>query len=87
MSVKTTFAYLTNSYFIALPYEHSWERVIRFALMRNVDYIILDKKALLQKREDQWGHLTKTIPQNSHLRLSYVDTVDDNIITIFKINH
>jgi hypothetical protein len=85
MSLKTTFAYLTNSYFIALPFENSLERIIRFAFMKNVDYIILDKKALLRKREDQWNYLTEIIPQNSHIPLVYKDTDEGNVIIIFKL--
>jgi 4-amino-4-deoxy-L-arabinose transferase-like glycosyltransferase len=85
MSRKTSFAYLANAHFIALPYENSWEKIIHFALMKNVDYIILDKKVLFAQRKDQWRYLTETIPQNSHILLAYKDTDEGNVIIIFKL--
>jgi len=87
MSRKTSFAYLADAYFIALPYEKSWEKIIHFALIKNVDYIILDKKALFELRENQWKLLTETMPNNAHIRLVYKDINSENIIMIFRIYH
>ncbi len=85
MSRKTTFAHLANAYFIALPYENSWEKVIHFALLKNVDYIILDKKSLFKRRENQWKYLTEMMPNSAHANLVYKDVNSGNIIMIFRI--
>ncbi|MDE2223544.1 MAG: glycosyltransferase family 39 protein [Candidatus Omnitrophica bacterium] len=44
MSDRNVLAYLTDSDFIMLPsVSEGWERIIHFAKLKNVDYIILDK--------------------------------------------
>ncbi len=84
MSFKATLPYLTDSKYILLPYEESWERIIRFALAKNTDYIVLDKKSLLA-REDQWDHLIKVPAQDPRMLLMYEDRTEENSIMIFKI--
>lgn len=85
MSRKTSFAYLADAYFISLPYENSWDRIIKFALLKNVDYVILDGKTLSCLRADQWKYLTEVSPGAEHIRLVYLDAADHNKILIFKI--
>lgn len=53
--------------------------------MKNVDYIILDKKTLSYLRPDQYNYLTKTAPQNPHINLEYKDEDRRNVILLFKM--
>ena len=85
MSKKNTFAYLADADFVPLPYENDWERIIKFALLKNVDYIILDKKSLLRLRKDQWRYLTGVRPQHSRLILVYEDASRENVIKVYEV--
>ncbi|MBN1688455.1 MAG: glycosyltransferase family 39 protein [Candidatus Omnitrophica bacterium] len=85
MSRKTTYAYLTDASFVALPYTMSWEKIVRFALLKNVDYLVLDE-AILRFRSDQWKYLTENMPEDPHIRLGYRGQGKNNAILIFRIS-
>lgn len=85
MSRKTSFAYLADAYFISLPYENSWDRIIKFALLKHVDYVILDRETLFPLRKDQWEYLTEVAPASDHIKSVYTDVTDNNTIRVFKV--
>ena len=86
MARKTIFSYLANAKFIALPYEESWERIINFALLKEVDYIVLDSKTVSNLRPYRYGKkLFQAPPKSNKVRLVYRDAGKGNKILIYKI--
>jgi hypothetical protein len=84
MSRKTTFAYLADTNFIAMPYVLSWEKIVRFAGLRKVDYIVLDR-ATWRNRLDQWKYLTQHQPNDPRVCPVYHDLGKRNEILIYKL--
>lgn len=83
MSRKTVFAQLADADYIVLPYENEWGRVIRFAELKSVDYIVLDKLSVQKNRPDQWEALTQQQPPG--LELVYDSKTAINTIQIYKL--
>ena len=78
MSRKTIFSYIADAEFIAIPYENDWDRVEKFARLKNVDYIVLDNRYY-------WG-LLKQEPNSTDIKIVYQDiSPTGNKITVYKI--
>lgn len=60
-------AYLTNSRFIRFPSSYDWEKIVQFAAMRNVDYIVIKKEEFKRMEKESRvaaQSLARPIPLN-----------------------
>jgi 4-amino-4-deoxy-L-arabinose transferase-like glycosyltransferase len=85
MSRYTAISYLTDSAFIILPYTLDWDTIIRFALSRGVDYIVIDKAYLAKNRPDQWRYFKSAEVPREHVQMMAESRINDNVIWIVKL--
>ena len=86
MSRYTAISYLTDSEFIILPYTLDWDKIIDFAVSRNVDYIVIDEAYLSRYRSDQWNYFRNATVPRAHVQMVAGSKVNDNMIWILKIS-
>jgi hypothetical protein len=86
MSRYTALSYLTDSDFIMLPYTLHWDTIIRFALSRDVDYIVIDKAYLMKNRPDQWNYFRSAEVPREHVQMMTESKINDNMIWIVKLS-
>lgn len=86
MSRYTAISYLTDSAFIMLPYTLNWDTIIRFAVSRDVDYIVIDKAYLAKNRPDQWNYFRRTEVPREHVRMIGESRMNNNVVWILKLS-
>ncbi len=86
MSRYTALSYLTDSAFIMLPYTLDWDAIIRFAVSREVDYIVIDKAYLMRDRPDQWKYFRGAEVPREHVRMMAESRIGGNTIWILKLS-
>ncbi len=86
MSRYTALSYLTDSAFIMLPYTLDWDTIIRFAVSRDVDYIVIDRAYLMRDRPDQWKYFRSAEVPREHVRMMAQSALGDNMIWILKLS-
>jgi len=86
MSRYTAISYLTDSAFIILPYTLDWDTIIRFAVSRDVDYIVIDKAYLIKNRPDQWNYFRSAEVPREHVQMMAESKINDNMIWILKLS-
>ena len=86
MSRYTAISYLTDSEFIILPYTLDWDKIVNFAVSRNVDYIVIDMAYLSRFRPDQWNYFRNATVPRAHVQMVAGSKVNDNLIWILKIS-
>jgi hypothetical protein len=86
MSRYTALSYLTDSDFIILPYTLDWDTIIRFALSREVDYIVIDRAYLVKNRPDQWKYFRSAEVPREHVQMMAESKIGDNMIWIVKLS-
>ncbi len=75
-------AYLADVNFIRLPLTEGEQRIVHFAVLKKVNYIILVKTEIGQNR---YQSLVKNISEDSHVRMVYRNQIFQNAVVIFKI--
>jgi 4-amino-4-deoxy-L-arabinose transferase-like glycosyltransferase len=86
MSRYTAISYLADSEFIILPYTLDWDKIIDFAVSRNVDYIVIDQAYLSRFRPDQWNYFKNATVPRAHVQMIAGSKVNDNLIWILKLS-
>lgn len=86
MSRYTALSYLTDSAFIMLPYTLDWDTIIRFAVSREVDYIVIDKAYLMRDRPDQWKYFRGAEVPREHVRMMAESRIGGNTIWVLKLS-
>jgi hypothetical protein len=87
MSRYTAISYLTDSAFIMLPYTLNWDTIIRFAVSRDVDYIVIDKAYLMKNRPDQWKYFRSAEVPREHVQMMGESRMNNNVIWILKLSN
>ena len=86
MALGTALAYLTDASLIALPAADEYQKIVSFALLMNVNYVILDREEI--DREIGRGvylPLMKGLLANPHLRMVYQDQDHRHPLVILKV--
>jgi hypothetical protein len=86
MSRYTALSYLTDSAFIMLPYTLDWDTIIRFAVSKEVDYIVIDRAYLMRDRPDQWNYFRRAEVPREHVRTMAESRIGGNTIWILKLS-
>jgi hypothetical protein len=86
MSRYTALSYLTDSDFVILPYTLDWNAIIRFAVSRGVDYIVIDRAYLAKNRPDQWNYFRSAEVPREHVQMVAQSRTSDNMIWIVKLS-
>jgi hypothetical protein len=86
MSRYTALSYLTDSDFVILPYALDWDTIIRFAVSRDVDYIVIDRAYLAKNRPDQWRYFRSAEVPREHVQMAAESRIGGNTIWILKLS-
>ncbi len=87
MAPTNIMPYLTGSRRIMFPYDFDWQRIVRFAMMKEVDYIIYDEKALGVLRPEQKARLENTLPDDLPVTLVYRDHLGQDDFFIYRLEY
>ncbi len=86
MSRYTALSYLTDASYIMLPYTLNWDAIIRFAVSRDVDYIVIDRAYLMRDRPDQWRYFRSAEVPREHVQMMGESRMNNNVIWILRLS-
>ena len=86
MAPTNIMSFLTDSRFIMFPYDFDWERIVRFARIKKVDYIIYDARALEVLRPEQKRHLKNEDLTDLPVTIIYNDPREGDRLVIYDLD-